>query len=227
MNDKLIFDLGYYGGDSTLHYINEGYDIVGVDCNPQLEINRETEKYMKRGRLILERKCVSDTDNQNIVFYVQPNNIIWSSANKEIAERYDKSERHKVKTITLATLIGTYGTPIYCKIDIEGNEMLAIKSLSLIDDEKKPLYICCKTECVGKGRRSLNINGLENINALHELGYNKFFLKEQKDNYRFDINGKHEWKSYEEVIEELKKARSEHDFEQEPYMFLWDVYATF
>ena len=45
-------------------------------------------------------------------------------------------------------------------------------------------------------------------------------------NYHFNINETHEWKTYDEVVEELKKERLAHNFEYS-YTFWWDVYATF
>ena len=227
MNNNLIFDLGFYNGDTSLQYLKEGYKIIGVDCNPQLNLkNNEINNFIENGKLILERKCITDTDNKIVNFYIQPKNMDWSSANIQIAERHNKSECCQVETITLASLIRKYGTPIFCKIDIEGNDILAIKSLT--DVEEKPLYISCETECIGNNGNHLSIDGLENINALHELGYNKFFLVNQRrwGNYHFNINETHEWKTYDEVVEELKKERLAHNFEYS-YTFWWDVYATF
>lgn len=227
MNNKLIFDLGFYTGDTSLHYLKEGYKVVGVDCNPKLEIkNDEINNFIENGQLILERKCITNEDNKIVNFYIQPKEMVWSSANIEIAERHDKSNCCQVETITLASLIRKYGTPIFCKIDIEGNDILAIKSLSQI--EKKPLYISCETECIGNKVNPFSIDGLENINALRELGYTKFFLVKQKSgkDYHFNINGNHEWKTYEEIVEELKKERLRHNFKYS-YTFWWDVYATF
>lgn len=227
MNNKLIFDLGFYTGDTSLQYLKEGYKVIGVECNPKLEIeNDEVNKFINNGQLTLERKCISDVENKIVNFYVQPNQMVWSSTNVKIAERHHKSECYKVETTTLAALIKKYGTPIYCKIDIEGNDILAIRSLS--DIEEKPLYVSCETECIGNNENPHRINFLENINALHELGYNRFFLVYQNfwEEYKFDINGEHEWKSYEEVVKELKRARLAHNFENS-YSFWCDVYATF
>lgn len=231
MNENLIFDLGFYNGDTSLPYLKEGYKVIGVDCNPKLGkipnsgINTEIFNFMLNGQLTFVTKCISDKDDEIIDFYVQPNLMVWSSVNIAIAERCHKSICCQVETITLASLIKEYGTPIYCKIDIEGNDILALKSL--FDVEEKPKYISCETECIGTEHYS-SIDGLENINTLHELGYQKFFLVKQKclDNFQFDINNQYEWKTYEEIVEELNTVRSAHNFSI-PYSFWWDVYATF
>ena len=225
MNENLIFDLGLYDGDTSVPYLKEGYKVIGVDCNPYLGLNIEAFDYLMKGQLIMEKRCISDADNEIIDFYIQPNLMVFSSVNKDIAGRVEGSVCCQVETTTLASLIEKYGTPIYCKIDIEGNDIVALKSLFNV--EEKPKYISCETECIGS-EHYLSIDGLENINALHDLGYNRFFLVEQKhgENFYFDINGDYEWKSYEEIVEELKTARSIHDF-WIPYSFWWDVYATF
>jgi FkbM family methyltransferase len=225
MNENLVFDLGFYNGDTSLPYLKEGYTVIGVDCNPNLGMIGDAFEYIINGQLILEKKCISDTDNDIVDFYIQPNKMVFSSVNKDIAGRVDGSICCQVETMTLASLIKKYGTPIYCKIDIEGNDILALKSL--FDVEEKPKFISCETECIGS-EHYLSIDGLENINTLHELGYNKFFLVEQNifNNFRLRIDCHYEWKTYDEVIMELKQARSKHDFTL-PYSFWWDVYATF
>lgn len=226
MNNNLIFDLGFYNGDSSLQYLKEGFNVIGVDCNPLLKINNEIIKqYIKDGHLILEKKCITDTDNEIIDFYVQPKKLVWSSANIKIAERLDESQRCQVETITLSSLIKKYGTPIYCKIDIEGNDCIALKNLFYV--EEKPLYISCETECIGY-ENPYKFDGLENINILNELGYKKFLLVQQRwdTQFHFNFNEKHNWKTYKEIVDELKYERQKHDFSL-PYSFWWDVYATF
>ena len=226
MDKNLIFDLGFYDGDTSLQYLKEGFKVIGVDCNPLLELkNEELKEYLNTGQLILEKKCIAEKDNEIINFYVQPKEMVWSSANIKIAERLDDSQVFQVETITLSSLIKKYGTPIFCKIDIEGNDVIALRNL--VNVEEKPLFISCETECIGY-ENPYKIDGLENINVLKDLGYNKFFLVRQRVGYDFhlNVNDDYKWKTYEEVVEELKNERQKHDFTR-PYSFWWDVYATF
>lgn len=226
MDKQLIFDLGFYNGDTSLQYLRDGFKVIGVDCNPLLMFNdSEIEQYLKDGLLKIEKKCVTEKDNDIVNFYVQPSQMVWSSTNIKIAERLNKSECYEVETITLASLIEKYGTPIYCKIDIEGNDVIALKSL--FDIEEKPLYVSCETECIGN-ENPYAIDGLENINVLNELGYRHFFLVKQiyGQDFHFNVNGEYNWKTYEEIVEELRKEREKHYF-NESYTFWWDVYATF
>lgn len=226
MDNNLIFDLGFYKGESSTKYLTEGFKVIGVDCNPLLKIKLFFHRMIRCKRLEIVTKCISDKDNELVNFYVQPLKMVWSSTNINIAERLNNDSKcYQVETITLASLIKQYGTPIYCKIDIEGNDGIALKSL--FDVEEKPLYISCETECIGNENPHI-IDGLENIHILKELGYNKFFLKNQQNefDFHFDVNGEYEWKSYDEIVEELINERQKHDF-TEPYSFWWDVYATF
>ena len=41
-----------------------------------------------------------------------------------------------------------YGTPFYCKIDIEGNDIIALQTVEKVSE--KPLYISVETECIGE-----------------------------------------------------------------------------
>src|SRR5262249_13256689 len=52
-----------------------------------------------------------------------------------------------------------YGTPFYMKIDIEGNDALCLRDLR---GRELPKYI------------SVEAGGVDNLNALHELGYSRF-----------------------------------------------------
>ena len=55
MNENLIFDLGFYNGDTSLPYLKEGYTVIGVDCNPNLGIISDAFEYIINGQLILEK----------------------------------------------------------------------------------------------------------------------------------------------------------------------------
>jgi hypothetical protein len=60
-----------------------------------------------------------------------------------MAERASKVQEMEVKTAKLLTLFKNNGTPYYCKIDIEGSEMLCItdKSISEVSGRIKTIFI--------------------------------------------------------------------------------------
>lgn len=229
INDKLIFDIGAYQLDSTKQYLNNGYKIIALDANPEMIeiINNNFKTFIENGKLIVIDKALHDTDNNEIKFYIQNNEKVWCSIYKGIAERLDECSKIITKqTITLKTLIETYGTPIYCKIDVEGADILAIQSLRG-HKELLPKYISCETECLGHENR-FDITGTEILDELYNIGYTKFFLIKQECffNYDFDLNKEHDYMSYEECKKLLIDLREKHEFSRF-YDFWYDLYATY
>ena len=70
-----------------------------------------------------------------------------------------------------------YGVPYYCKIDIEGYDIVALQSLQTLD--KLPKYISVETECIGEEDVLNEDEILETLVQLHKLGYNRFKLIDQ------------------------------------------------
>jgi FkbM family methyltransferase len=217
---KLIFDLGFHNGDTATYYLQKGCKVIGVECNEELvsEATEHYNSYIKKGSLIIENKCIYDKDNQQIDFYISKYKE-WSSLYQKIAEREEESKKVSVESITLATLIKKYGCPYYCKIDIEGADILALQSLKEID--KKPNYISCEVECLGKGEVVTHFPILEELKV---LGYNKFMLIDQNvdKTFRFEFDKHYEWKCYDETLSLLLDARKQHW----DYGIWFDIYAT-
>lgn len=228
MNKNLIFDIGFNDGTSSKDYLKNNYTVVGVECNPKLikKCNIIYNKEINEGKLILIEKCISDDNDKVVKFYVDILLSVWGSTNKEIANRERPYVEYNVKTITLKQLIEQYGTPIYCKIDIEGDDIIAIETLK--DVVEKPKYISCETECVGKDMHD-SITGLEVINKLKELGYTKYIIYKNSvgDEFHFDLNKEYEWVDYETICEQLIEKRKKHDFSKGSWTFWYDVCATF
>lgn len=228
MNETLIFDIGFNDGNSSKKFLEKGFTVIGVECNPK--VYRKYFNYyinfIHNGSLILVRKCIHHKNGEKIPFYVDKDFSPWGSVNVDIATRERNCRMYLVETITLKTLFENYGVPIYCKIDIEGSDIIALESLKEL--EEKPLFISCETECVGKGMHN-TISGLEVINKLNELGYTKFFLykNEEGNEFQFDFNTEYEWVDYKSICEKLIRLREKHDFSKGSWTFWYDVCATF
>lgn len=126
MNDNLIFDVGCNNGDDSLFFLNNGFDVLGVECSPYL-VKNLLKRFENNNRFMLVDRCISDVDDSFTNFYLSNNNQ-WNSCNKDIAERLSGSVEIRVKTVTLQKLFDFYGVPKYCKIDIEGNDIVALNS---------------------------------------------------------------------------------------------------
>lgn len=71
---------------------------------------------------------------------------VWDSCNIDIACRRQKYiKKLNVKSTTVLELIKKYGIPEYIKCDIEGNDILMLRSL--LQSEYRPKYIRCECEC--------------------------------------------------------------------------------
>lgn len=134
------------------------------------------QKEVESGQLILEHSVVSSHDNKISSFYISPNSL-WSSEHKDVAERKGlTSKQIFVPSCTLRSLIHKYGVPYYCKIDIEGNDIIALESLK--DNVDLPHYISVETECLGDNSQPNDVM-FSTLDMLYELGYRKFKLVDQ------------------------------------------------
>lgn len=220
----MIFDLGAYDLDSTSKYLEQGHRVIAVEANPKLcrAIKEKFKSYARSRQLIIVNKAVTDKDDDIVKFYVQDNNDVWSSIYRKIAERDDPSEEITVPTITLKSLIKQYGCPDYCKIDIEGADVLAIQSLRGMTE--LPKFISAESECLGNDDVT---DGLDVIKALYDVGYTKFFLDDQwhphiKDPLTWPTNNHMD---YDTFVEYVKVRRNTYVFEHN-YSFWFDVHAT-
>lgn len=179
MNNNLIFDLGFHRGEDTSYYLYKGFQVVAIDADPKLVesgrhkfINELSEK-----RLVLLNRVIDAWDKRDTFFYISQNSQ-WSSVHKEIAERKgNPSFPVRLQAVSLPTLMKEYGVPYYCKIDIEGNDIIALRSLSGI--QERPLYISVETECIGD-KTQWKDRIFDTLEELHALGYNKFKLVDQR-----------------------------------------------
>ena len=223
MDNKLIFDLGYFNGNSTKSFLQNDYTVIAVECNPECidKCNILYKNYIENGNLILINKAVSDKDTELIPFYIS-NNSVWSSCLEKVANRCNALKtKINVDSITLKTLIDTYGCPYFCKIDLEGYDILALNSLK--DTNKLPKYIQVESECVGDNE--YNIDYLENLNTLHKLGYTKFNIQNGSNNMQIEPSNL-EYYDYETIKSKLINTRKNHDFRY-AWTFWYDIIATY
>ena len=131
---------------------------------------------MESGQLVFKQSVVSSRDDGISKFYLSHNSL-WNSAHREIAERKGRAATEiLVPCCTLRRLIQEYGVPFYCKIDIEGNDIIALESLK--DSRDLPLYISVETECIGDNSHPEEVT-FSTLDMLYKIGYRKFKLVDQ------------------------------------------------
>jgi hypothetical protein len=87
-----------------------------------------------------------------------------------------------VNTRSLQSLFDEYGVPYYCKIDIEGSDKYALKSL--LGNTDRPKFLSVETECIGTEKQLCNEEALETLLILNKLGYSSFKLIDQVSLHR-------------------------------------------
>lgn len=177
--NKTIFDIGFHRGEDTGYYLYLGYDVVAVDANPDM-VETATSTFaneIQAGRLVILNYAITASDNETIELNVSQQSL-WTSLRPEVASRLNSSKGQiTVRTRRLDTLIGTYGTPHYCKVDIEGYDAVAVDALKTV--QPLPAYISVETECIGEHEIISDEQALETLVRLHEAGYHYFKLVDQ------------------------------------------------
>lgn len=177
MHSDLIYDVGLHRGGDSLYYISQGYRVVAVDAESQFIRLAQTRfvEEIASGQLTLVHAAIGPRDNDEITFYVSKVSD-WSSIDINVAEREDSASSVRVQSRTLASIMAQYGTPVYCKIDIEGADAIALESLK--SAVELPPFISCEAECSGRERWS-DDRSLETLVLLQDLGYRRFKLVDQ------------------------------------------------
>lgn len=174
-----IFDIGFHKSEDIDFYLSKGYTVVAVDADSTniLEASQRFEKQIISKKLFLHHNAITDRNDVEVEFY-KSNFSSWSSIKEKIASRKMTSfVREVVIGKKLSYFFKKFGTPIYCKIDIEGYDLIALESLDEVTTV--PKYISVETECIGEGEQIDDNEVLATLLQLKRLGYNKFKLIEQ------------------------------------------------
>jgi FkbM family methyltransferase len=173
---KTIFDLGLHKGQDAEFYLRKGFRVVGVDANPDMcaLASERLASHVHSGELIILNRAIAEQPGEIEFFKNQRSE--WGTANPRWAARNDRLgsptvERIAVRAVTLADLVGEFGVPYFVKIDIEGMDVAALRSLSA--SASKPKYISIESEKVSFSELR------EEFATFQELGYDKFKIVAQ------------------------------------------------
>jgi FkbM family methyltransferase len=161
MTNDLIYDVGMNNGDDTAYYLHLGFRVVAVEANPRW-VEHARVRFREEiavGRLIIEAVGIGESEGE-FPFWICHPWPEWSSFDRSIASR-DESGHHSISvpTVRFGSIMERHGVPFYLKVDIEGNDFLCLKDLN---PAIAPPYI------------SVEANGIELLDQLHELGYTRF-----------------------------------------------------
>lgn len=174
----LIVDVGMHRGEDTTFYLGQGHKVVAIDADPRMtELARARfAPHVGSGQLVLINAVVSDVPG-SVPFHLSEKSE-WSSLRKEVADREGRfKEAIVVPTLQLGDLFERYGVPHYCKIDIEGYDTVAIRSMM---PGRSPRYVSCETEAAGDAAPLSEDQALESLTALRLQQYRWFKLVDQQ-----------------------------------------------
>jgi FkbM family methyltransferase len=174
VESQMIFDIGAHKGDDASVYLQQGFKVVSVEANPQLIsiLENRFKKQIGTGQLHIIHAAITLQNEGEVILNVHDD----TSKSSLVAQ----PAKHQVPVAcrTLSSLIAEFGLPFYCKIDIEGSDLNALKSLL---PQRTPLYI--SVEISGSCIKQILNNEqslFATIDQLFLLGYNKFKLVDQE-----------------------------------------------
>lgn len=170
MHKDLIFDFGMYDGTDTDFYLRKGFRVVAVEADPDVAAAgaaRFADEIAEK-RLVIVNKAIARERGPVTLF--RSANSLWSTINTERNEQTTRkgtaSQEVTVDAVTSKDIVEEFGTPYYCKIDIEGLDLVALNGFVGLSDLPKFISI--------ESKRHDMANIREELSALVKLGYDHF-----------------------------------------------------
>jgi FkbM family methyltransferase len=181
MDPGLIFDVGCNNGDDTDFYLRKGFRVLAIDADPAMcaHVSLRFHDQVKNGALSVLNGLISDASTDSAPFYLFKECPGWNTADLAFKSRVEKAG-HKPEQITvpvhsISDILSLHGVPYYMKVDIEGNDLIAINGLSSFIEKyrDRPKYVSIEYE-----RHDIAV-GLEQLMVLSKCGYSKFLFVNQ------------------------------------------------
>jgi FkbM family methyltransferase len=176
-NNKLIYDVGAHKGEDTEFYLKKGFQVVAIEAVPEFCVLLEHRfaESVCAGQLKILNIAVSKSAG-SADFYINEKNSVWGTANLDWVERNKllgagQTRKISVETRPLVDVFNEYGVPRYCKIDIEGSDVDALRSLVGYTD--LPFYISIESEKRDWSRL------MNEFLTLRQLGYSRYQIVDQ------------------------------------------------
>jgi len=178
MQRDLIYDLGLHRGEDTQFYLAKGFRVVAIDANGELcaEASARFAPQVASGRLRILNRAIS-AQAGDVTFFRNAKRSEWGTIDPLWAERNLSKGAGSTCTVveasTLAEVTREFGVPYFVKIDIEGLDLVALRSLAAAP--ARPKYVSIESE-------KTSFAALEaEFAALRELGYDRFKIVAQHD----------------------------------------------
>ncbi len=170
VDPELIYDVGFFRGFDTAHYLESGYRVVAIEADPILVEggHRRFAREIDSGRLTLLGIGIAEQTGRE-TFWTSPRRRLLNSFNPQRLEGRE-AVPIEVETRAFSEILDEYGVPCYLKIDIEGSDHLCLEALN---SDALPLFV------------SFELSRLEEGRILHDLGYSRFKVITQNDHRQF------------------------------------------
>ena len=163
----LIFDIGVANGDDSAFYLRSGHRVIGVEANPLVipKIQQRFRSEIADERYVLVPMAIGESAGE-APFWICDDEPEWSSLFHGNASAKGASHHQViVQTCEFQSLLERFGTPLYCKIDIEGSEHLCLRDMT---GDRRPPYLSVELS-----------DGEAQIRQLAGLGYARFKIISQ------------------------------------------------
>jgi FkbM family methyltransferase len=181
----LCFDVGANIGNSTVIFLELGAKVVAIE--PQKECyERLTKRFGNQIDLI--KKGLGEKESVEKLYVSELSAISsFSKAHVDVmkADRFKGTNwKHTVavEMTTMNSLIAQFGTPVFCKIDVEGYEYAVLKGLS------KPLKTLSLEYIVPENLHVL-IDCISHLNSLGEIECNYSYAEKMDLSLRLWLTG--------------------------------------
>jgi FkbM family methyltransferase len=173
---KVIYDVGLHRGEDSEFYLKKGFRVVAIDANPEMCASAATRlhAYCDNGQLVIVNKAIA-TEEGEVTFFKNKNHSEWGTIDRAWMARNqrhgDPSEEFRVQAVPLSHVIAEFGAPYFVKIDIEGLDLTAVRSLR--GTSALPRYISIESEKVSFTKLR------EEFELFTSLGYDRFKIVPQ------------------------------------------------
>ncbi len=188
MTNKQIFDIGAHQGEDTDYYLKRGFRVVSFECNPDniAVLEQRFSSEIAEGTVKLEKRALKQGRHGQLIEFFRDKNSVWGTTKENWAQRNNSlGSTHssiKVECLDPNAIFGLYGAAHYIKIDIEGDDLEALSSLTTLDAASRPAYVSIESN-----KRDFTALQKE-FSVLTYLGYEKFQIVGQRNNHKKTSN---------------------------------------